>query len=295
MRIVEANLIDVGRNSLRFLLIVVALLGFQLGVRGVILAQLAAETAVLLFAFKHFGGVRPIPLVRWDILRPLLTYGLKVYSFTILLYLNYRVDLFLVRDKLDLFQTGLYSAAVTLAEVLWMVPNSLGNVLFPSVARSSGRERDFLTLAVCRSCFWVMVALCGALALTRNLAIHLFFGDRFLASSAALLALLPGILAMSVQFILGTALSGRGRPLPVTLAAALGFVVNLLLNLVWIPRYGIVGASLASSVSYTLVTLVVLVAYLRISESKLRDAFLLQKEDIRRFAGMFGRFKEALA
>ncbi|MCI0407917.1 MAG: polysaccharide biosynthesis C-terminal domain-containing protein, partial [Acidobacteria bacterium] len=90
-------------------------------------------------------------------------------------------------------------------------------------------------------------------------------------------------------------LSGRGRPLPVTLGAAIGFVANVLLNLAWIPRYGILGASLASSVSYTLVTLVVLIAYLRISDSRLRDAILLRREDLRRLAGAFGRLKEAVA
>jgi O-antigen/teichoic acid export membrane protein len=67
------------------------------------------------------------------------------------------------------------------------------------------------------------------------------------------------------------------------------------LNLAWIPRYGILGASLASSVSYSLVTLVVLIAYLRISDSRLRDAILLRKEDLRRLAGAVGRLKEAVA
>jgi O-antigen/teichoic acid export membrane protein/glycosyltransferase involved in cell wall biosynthesis len=295
MRIAEANLMDVGRSTLRFLLIVTALVVLRWSVLGVVLAQVLAESLMTVLALRYLGGVKLRPMLQWDVLSKLLAFGIQIYSCSLFLYLNYRVDLFLVRSKLDLYQTGLYSTAVTLAEILWMVPNSLGTVLFPSMARSSEEGREALTLAICRSSFWMMAILCGILALGRNLALRFIFGERFVEAGPALLGLLPGILAMSLQFILGTALSGRGRPLPVALGAAIGFGANVFLNLAWIPRYGILGASLASSVSYTLVTLVVLIAYLRISDSRLRDAILLRKEDLRRLAGAFGRLKEAVA
>jgi O-antigen/teichoic acid export membrane protein len=232
---------------------------------------------------------------RWDVLRGLLGYGLQVYSFAILLYLNYRFDLFLVRSMLDLRETGLYSSAVSLAEILWMIPFSVGVVLFPSVARSSGPERDRLTLAVCRNSFWIMTILCLLLAVARNVVILLLFGRQFLPASSALVAILPGILAMSVQQVLGADLGGRGHPLAVTLGAGLGLAANVILNLLWIPRYGIVGASLASSISYALVALIVAVAFFRISGTRARDAFLPRKEDWDRLMGILRRLRPAAA
>jgi O-antigen/teichoic acid export membrane protein len=294
MRIAEANRMDVARTMLMFLAILLFVAGVRLGAAGVILAQLVAEAVVAVRAFRRFG-VPLVPLLRWDVIRSLTGYGLQIYSFSILLYLNYRFDLFLVRQRLDLAQTGLYATAVSLAEMLWMVPNSLGIVLFPSVARATGEERDRLALAVCRNSFWLMLLLCGSLAVGRHAALRVFFGAPFVAAAPALLAILPGILAMSVQQVLGSALSGRGRPLPVTLGAALGFGVNVVLNLLWIPRYGIVGASLASSVSYLLVAGVVLVAFLRISGHRWHEAFQLGREDWRRITGALGRLREAVA
>src|SRR5262249_59732073 len=123
----------------------------------------------------------------------------------------------LVRRQLALVQTGVYSAAGAVAEILWMVPTSLGIVMFPSVARSSGPDRDRLPLAVLRNSFWMMLTLCGILALGRNVVLETFFGDSFVPAGPALLAILPGILAMSIQQVLGSALSGRGHPLAVTL------------------------------------------------------------------------------
>jgi O-antigen/teichoic acid export membrane protein len=295
MRIIEANRMDLARSGLMFVGILVGIRVLGLGVLGVILGQLLAEILVVMMAFRRLRGIPARPLLNGEILGKLTGYGLKVYSFTILLYLNYRFDLFMVRTMLDLRQTGLYATAVSLAEILWMVPTSLGWVLFPSIARSSGAERDRLTLAVCRNAFWVMLVLCGALALGRNAVLRLFFGEQFLPASPALLAILPGILAMAIQLVLGSDLSGRGHPLPVTLAAALGLLANFLLNLLWIPRYGIVGASLASSVSYSIIALVVIVAFVRISGARVRDAFVLRREDWGRVAGVFSRMREAAA
>lgn len=294
MRILDVNRMDATRSALMFLFIVLALLALGLGVTGVVLAQLTAECLVIAWAFRHFGGIPLKPLLDRSILKSLMGYGLQVYSFTILLYLNYRLDLFLVRTMLDLRQTGLYATAVSLAEILWMVPTSIGWVLFPSVARSGGIERDRLTLTVCRNAFWLMLVLCGVLAIGRNLVIRAWFGGSFLPAAPALLAILPGILAMAVQLVLGSDLSGRGHPLPVTLGAALGLTVNVALNLVWIPRFGIVGAALASSVSYTVVASVVVVAFLRITGSRAGDAFLLRREDWGRWSGFFSRMKEAV-
>lgn len=295
MRITESNRLHASRAALMFFCILFSLLVLRLGVVGVVLGQVVAEITVIVLSFRRLGAVIPRPLFRWDILRTLLRYGLQLHSFAILLYLNYRFDTFLVRSMLDLRQTGLYSSAVGLAEMLWMVPQSMGFVLFPSVARASGAQRDRLTLAVCRNSFWIMLALCGIFALGRNLIIEVFFGRQFLPAAPALLAILPGILAMSVQQVLGADLSGRGRPMLVTLAAALGFAANVALNLLWIPRYGIVGASLASSVSYVLVALVVVVVFLRISQTRARDAFLLRKEDWHRMVGILDRLKGAVA
>ena len=295
MRIPEANRMSIARSVLMCLCILIALLALRLGVVGVVLGQLLAEGAVAAVFFARFGGVKPWPVFRWDVLRGLLGYGLQVYSFAILLYLNYRFDLFLVRSMLDLRETGLYTTAVSLAEVLWMIPFSVGMVLFPSVARTSGPEREQLTLAVCRNCFWIMAVLCLVLAAVRNLVILLLFGREFLPAGPALLAILPGILAMSVQQVLGADLGGRGRPLMVTLGAALGLAANVILNYLWIPQYGIVGASLASSISYTLVAVIVTLAFLRISGSRARDAFLPRKEDWERIVGLLRRLRPASA
>ena len=70
------------------------------------------------------------------------------------------------------------------------------------------------------------------------------FGPSF----APLLVLLPGVVALSGSNVVGSYLRGIGRPGITSSISLIALAVNLVLNLVLIPRYGIIGASAASVV-----------------------------------------------
>ena len=65
------------------------------------------------------------------------------------------------------------------------------------------------------------------------------------------------------------------------MAAAVGIPINIALNLWWIPRYGALGAAVASSVSYAVVTGVVLVLYCRASGVGPAEVLLPRARDLR--------------
>ena len=68
----------------------------------------------------------------------------------------------------------------------------------------------------------------------------------------AFVALLPGMVTLSIGKVMMSYLGGRGRPGLVAVGSTIALVVNVAFNVVLIPAFGIVGASLASDVSYTL-------------------------------------------
>ena len=59
--------------------------------------------------------------------------------------------------------------------------------------------------------------------------------------------------------------------------------MNFLANLLVIPRWGINGAAMTSSIAYLIVLLIVMGYYLRYTESRLRDVVLPKSTDIRSF------------
>jgi Na+-driven multidrug efflux pump len=93
--------------------------------------------------------------------------------------------------------------------------------------------------------------------------------------------LLVGVVALSVHKVLASDLSGRGMPQYPSLTSALALAATLTGDLLLIPRFGIVGAALASTLAYTLQTIVLLRIYTRLEHVRWRDVLLLDRDDLR--------------
>jgi O-antigen/teichoic acid export membrane protein len=80
-------------------------------------------------------------------------------------------------------------------------------------------------------------------------------------------------------------LAGEGTPPVVIWAPAVGLVVNIAANIFVIPRWGINGASVTSSVAYTIVLLLVLRYYTNSTGSRIADVFRTRRADVRALRG----------
>ena len=68
---------------------------------------------------------------------------------------------------------------------------------------------------------------------------------------------MPGVWALSLGKLLAIHLAGAGRPKVGTVAAVASLIATLALDLLLIPLWGIQGAAIASSVAYTLSTVII--------------------------------------
>jgi O-antigen/teichoic acid export membrane protein len=174
--------------------------------------------------------------------------------------------MFLVNAFLGPVAVGLYSIAVGLVEKLWMVSFAASTVLFPRVAAETEAQRqEKFTPLVARTVLWVTSFGALALALLSRWVVLLLYSEAFLPAVGALQALLMGIVALSAGRVLANDIAGRGFPRLNIYTGFIAVATNVVLNLFWIPRYGIAGAGWASTVSYTLCFLGILFLYCRLS------------------------------
>ena len=108
----------------------------------------------------------------------------------------------------------------------------------------------------------------------------LLYGKRFIPAIGPLLALLPGIVILSVGKVLASDLSGRGKPQYGAVGAVASLVVTVILDFLLIPRMGITGAGVASSLSYAVNTLVLLFYYVRLSGNSASSVLLIRQQDL---------------
>jgi O-antigen/teichoic acid export membrane protein len=179
-------------------------------------------------------------------------FGLKSYLQNLFGALNYRLDIYLLAFFLNAEQVAYYAIAVSIVEVAWYIPNTVGLVLFPRLSNTPLEEIHNITARVCRSTVgatFVFVVIIGAAGW---LLVPAIYGAPYQASILPLLILMPGVVFMAIYKVLTRNFTSRDRQQISILAAFLAMLVNIGLNWLLIPRFAVAGAAFASTLSYTL-------------------------------------------
>jgi O-antigen/teichoic acid export membrane protein len=78
---------------------------------------------------------------------------------------------------------------------------------------------------------------------------HLFYHEHAEEYAAVFGILIYGIIPISMTYVYGTLLTAAGRMKQLNLLAAIALAINVGINLIAIPRYGVVGSAYASLVA----------------------------------------------
>jgi O-antigen/teichoic acid export membrane protein len=192
-----------------------------------------------------------VPLPSFALLKEHVHYGIKAYLAAFFSFLVLRVDLLMIQYMLGVEQAGYYSIATSMADMLYMLPAVIGTILFPRLAvLKSQQEKWRLTKKVAWVVALLMVILAGVAVLLRKPLVQLIFGEAFVSAAAAFAWLMPGIVILSINTILMNHFASNGMPLIAVYSPGIALVFNLLLNLKLIIKFGIVGASISSVISY---------------------------------------------
>jgi O-antigen/teichoic acid export membrane protein len=179
-----------------------------------------------------------------------LSLGLRGQFGNLATFFNYRLDVFIVNYFLHPAQVGIYAVGVVVSEGLWQIPNAVATALLPRTARTLDEGAAEFTCLVIRQILVIATISGLAIALLSTVAIPLLFGPEFRPSVPVVWWLLPGVVALSLGKVISADLAGRGKPGLSSIFAIVALFVTITLDLFLIPRMGIQGAALASSVAY---------------------------------------------
>ncbi|MEW6059682.1 MAG: polysaccharide biosynthesis C-terminal domain-containing protein [Actinomycetota bacterium] len=196
----------------------------------------------------------------WRALREGIVFGLKAYVGVTFFFLLLRIDQILVRGYLGFGALGLYSLAVSLSESLWRLTDTFAASLLPHQVRAAPGDERRLGDATARMSLVVAVVLAVVAWLAAPYAIRIAYGAKFDEMLWAFRWLLPGVVALSIQRPMGAVIVKEGRIWLVSYFGAAVLAVNVALNLALLSRIGIVGASIASSVTYVALALLYVAA-----------------------------------
>ncbi|MBV4504764.1 oligosaccharide flippase family protein [Pseudomonas sp. BW13M1] len=245
-----------------------------------LISWLCGIALVLVLGLWWLRRQHPLAL-RWDRggQRELLSYSAKSHPDLLFQQVILRSDYLFIGAMLGSTALGHYAMASAAAELLLIVPEAVTTPLMKRLLQQdAGMER--LTPLALRLTATVMLGACLSMALIGQWLIVTLFGADYAPAYPALLALLPGLLGLCYASILRLDLLGKNRPGTVSLLMGAGAALNLVLNVLMIPAWGIVGAAAASSIAYLAVTLAMLVLYCRLSGVPLGQTLIILPADL---------------
>ena len=217
------------------------------------LAEVALTSCFLVLAYMNNHNSMRAWQYHRKVVRELLSQSwlLSLSSLAIMIYM--RIDQVMIGQMLDDKAVGLFSAAVRISEMWYFVPMALASSVFPTIIASKklseavyyARLQKLFTLML-----WLAISVAVVVTFFRKLIIELLYGATY-ADSGIVLA----IHVWAGTFVaLGVASSGwfivenlQRLNFYRTLSGA---IVNIALNYLLIPKYGIAGAAVATVASY---------------------------------------------
>ncbi|HZN04061.1 MAG TPA: polysaccharide biosynthesis C-terminal domain-containing protein, partial [Candidatus Polarisedimenticolia bacterium] len=174
---------------------------------------------------------------------------------------------------------------VQIADTLLLLPVTVGMILLPRVAGERSERQEEVTARVLRHTAMMLAGLCLAAGILVGPMVRLLYGESFSGAILATRLLLPGVLALGLNGVLMNHFGGRGMPAITAVAPAAGLLLNVALNVAVIPRFGIAGAALTSSLAYGLMLLLSLAAFLRGGRIGLMKSLVVSPDDLRGLLG----------
>jgi O-antigen/teichoic acid export membrane protein len=212
----------------------------------------AAWLLILLLCWKD-GLIGDAP--HGPTLRRALGFGLKTWIGLVFFFLVLRVDQVLVQRILGFRELGLYSLAVTLAELLWLLTDPFAVALLPHQVEAARGDEMQMTYATVRTSVVIAVVAATLGWVLIPYAVRGVYGSAFAGSVWPFRLLLPGVVLLAAQRPLVAIFLKRGRPWLITMFGLAALAVNIVANLLLLPRIGIAGASIASSICYAALAL----------------------------------------
>jgi O-antigen/teichoic acid export membrane protein len=228
--------------------------GYAASIWGLLLADVA--TAVLAWArLTNRGFFRDTGRPSIELGRCISGYGLRAQVGGILTLLNLRLDFLLISVLTGPAVLGVYAIASKFAELLKIPPLALTYVLYPKYARDGQRTAAAKARRLLPKAGVLTAAAIIPLWFAATFMIPALYGPDFTGAIAPAHIILVGLALEGIAAVITAFLYGIGRPGLNSWGMAVGLAATIVLDLLLIPRFGVIGAASASAVAYASSTL----------------------------------------
>jgi O-antigen/teichoic acid export membrane protein len=217
--------------------------------------------SILLYYFKSFGN----QFKKWkfdksiakNLLRdswPLILSGVAVGIYM-------KIDQVMIKNMLGNEQAGLYAVAVKLSEVWYFIPAIITASIFPAIVNAYKTSEESFNKRMGRLyfiMFWSSVFIAISTTFLAGPIIRVLFGEAYIGSIGVLQIYIWSGIAVFLGVTINKFLLTKNYTNIIFYNTILGSFINVILNLILIPKIGIIGASISTLVSYFIATFAII-------------------------------------
>jgi len=185
------------------------------------------------------------------------SWPLALSGIVVMIYM--RIDQVMIKNMMSDEAVGYYAAAVRLCEAWYFIPVTLCNAIFPAIVNAKNVSEAFYNNRMQKLydlLTWLAIAIAIPVTIFSSLIIQLLFGSDFSAASPVLTIYIWAGVAVFLGVASSQYLINENLTKLSFMRTLIGMILNVILNFILIPSYGIVGSAVATLVSYTVVTFI---------------------------------------
>lgn len=186
--------------------------------------------------------------------------ALHVFALNLIISIYLNLNLVMLGFMHSSESVGLFTGATRMTNIALGFVTALGTVMLPRLSNllATGKMEEFRTLSqkAFSFIFAVSFPLSVGVACCADFLITLLCGDTYYGAIVTLQIISPIIFMIALSGVMGIQiLYPQGQENKVIICTAIGAVVNVIINIILIPKFAHNGAAIATATAETMVTL----------------------------------------
>ncbi len=171
------------------------------------------------------------------------------------------IDQILIKNMIDAHAVGVYDSAVRVAEVWNFIPNLIMLSIFPAIINAKITSKEIYVNRL-KKLSLVLIGLACSIAIittfTAPFMIKILYGSAFMGGVIILQIYIWSLIGTFLGNLISNYLIAENYRKISFFVNLIPMIINVLLDLIWIPKYGIIGPAYATLIAYSLFPVILL-------------------------------------
>jgi O-antigen/teichoic acid export membrane protein len=285
-------------SALLFLAIILVLANhgkISLADHGIILITIAISASFAVTAALSIYYVLKQTTLKWKVdltlLKNTIVSSGKLHIATIATFIYGQAGILIANYYLAPYDVGYLYLAMVFTQFILFVPQAICVVLYPKVAVVTEKNAEELSTMICRNTVFLVMIMSVILAALSTIIVKILLGGSFQTVVPLLLLLLPGMVLFAVAQVLSALWIRKGWLWQMAVSGVFVAIVGVSTQLLMIPKYGITGAAIASSITYSVGFVIVTTMHFIYIDKKIWKLLVIQPSDIKEYRKLWTEIK----